>query len=291
MSINWRELKAILYAIQSFVDVLRGSHILVLSDNSVTVQYIKKQGGTRSAHLCDVTWQILQFADKNGIMISVRHIPGKLNVIADRLSRPDRLAATEWTLASSLFQLLDLSLGPLMIDLFATRHNRRTQTFVSPVPDPLAYSVDALSMDWEGLPGPYAFPPLPVLPRVLQKIGACQSTVLVLIAPAWQKQSWYPMLLELLVDVPRRLPCPQDMLTQTVGHLLHLHRSPEIFLYHGWKISGNRCWQQDFLQRLQSEFHSRREEVLSKYIKENGSILFLGVVEGISIPSLPLNHN
>jgi hypothetical protein len=37
-----------------------------------------------------------------------------------------------------------------MIDLFATSFNNKFPLFVSPVPDPKALAVDAISMDWAG---------------------------------------------------------------------------------------------------------------------------------------------
>ena len=43
-------------------------------------------------------------------------------------------------------------------DLFATRFNNKVPLFVSPVPDPMATAVDALSLSWEDLDA-YAFPP------------------------------------------------------------------------------------------------------------------------------------
>ena len=42
------------------------------------------------------------------------------------------------------------------MDLFATRHNHKLPLFVSPVPDPLAWEVEALHLDWTGLLG-YAY--------------------------------------------------------------------------------------------------------------------------------------
>ncbi|KAL8580909.1 hypothetical protein ACOMHN_039609 [Nucella lapillus] len=40
-----------------------------------------------------------------------------------------------------------------MVDLFATRFNHQLPTFVSPVPDPLAWATDTLSIPWKGILG------------------------------------------------------------------------------------------------------------------------------------------
>jgi hypothetical protein len=37
------------------------------------------------------------------------------------------------------------------VDLFATSLNHKMETFVSPVPDPLAFAVDAMSLSWDGM--------------------------------------------------------------------------------------------------------------------------------------------
>ena len=62
-----------------------------------------------------------------------RHIPGRLNVVADKLSRLCQNIQTEWF---------------LKIDLFPARFNNKLPLFVSPIPDPLATAVDALSLPW-----------------------------------------------------------------------------------------------------------------------------------------------
>ena len=59
--------------------------------------------------------------------------------------------------------------------------------------------IDALSLDWRGLLG-YAFPPFPILAKVIRK-ARLESASLILIAPRWPAQPWYPDLLN-LVHVP-----------------------------------------------------------------------------------------
>jgi hypothetical protein len=64
--------------------------------------------------------------------------------------------------------------GRPQIDLFATRLTE-LPLFVSPVPDPLAVNVDALTLDWTG-PDAYAFPPPALMGLVLkERIGTLSS--------------------------------------------------------------------------------------------------------------------
>ena len=53
--------------------------------------------------------------------------------------------------------------------LVVTRFNNKLPQFLSPVPDPQAWAVDALSLSWEDL-DPYAFPPAAILDKVVEKL-------------------------------------------------------------------------------------------------------------------------
>jgi hypothetical protein len=64
---------------------------------------------------------------------------------------------TEWELHQAVFQSIVLHWGNPNIDLFATSLNFKVTTFVSPVPDPRAYAVNAMSLSWEEMFA-YAFP-------------------------------------------------------------------------------------------------------------------------------------
>ena len=64
-----------------------------------------------------------------------------------------------------------------------TRFNHKLAQFVSPVPDPLAWAVDALTLAWEDL-DPYAFPPAAILGKVV-KLEDYPCRRIILIAPGW----------------------------------------------------------------------------------------------------------
>ena len=77
-----------------------------------------------------------------------RHFPGRLSVVADKLSRLGQTTQTEWFLLPEVFHSICSRWHWPKIDLFATRFNNKLPLFVSPVPDPLATAVDALSRPW-----------------------------------------------------------------------------------------------------------------------------------------------
>ena len=55
------------------------------------------------------------------------------------------------------------------VDLFAIRFNNKLPPFVSPVPDPQTWAVDAPSLPWENM-DPYAFPPVAIVGKVVEKL-------------------------------------------------------------------------------------------------------------------------
>lgn len=97
--------------------------------------------------------------------------------------------------------------------MFASRTNCQLPKYFSWQPDPEAIGRDALLHNWVDLKG-YAFPPL--LPGCLKKIEEEGSKV-VLVAPVWQAQPWYPNLLNLAADYPILFPPEIAHLTNQKG--------------------------------------------------------------------------
>ncbi|XP_033726763.1 uncharacterized protein LOC117316331 [Pecten maximus] len=217
--INVLKKRAVLLAIQSLQPLLQDQSICLATDNATVAAYLENQGGTKSHKLCALTIRILLLCQDIGLSLSVRHLPGHLNVLADTLSRSRSPVITEWTLSRSIFRAICIVWETPLVDLFATALNFQIQTFVSPVPDPLAWEVDALSLSWEGLLA-YAFPPFNLLDRVLHKVRNHDCSVL-LIAPLWPRQPWFPALLDLLVDLPLAIPARWNLLSQPKSRQFH----------------------------------------------------------------------
>ena len=101
---------------------------------------------------------------------------------------------------SDIFSLF----GKPDLDLFASRLNHQLTCYVSWIPDPNAVGVDAFTLDW-GIQYNHVFPPFSLIPQVLQKVEEDQAEV-ILVAPHWPTQSWFPKLTRLLVQFPVLLP-------------------------------------------------------------------------------------
>ena len=122
----------------------------------------------------------------------------------------------EWALKDAVFALLPTAYVSPVIDLFASSTNAKLPRYISWLPDPHDYAVDAFTVSWQDLTF-YAFPPFSLLPRVLAKIIQDKATGL-LFVPKWTTQSWFPLVLTLLIQHPRLIaPCRDLTATASSG--------------------------------------------------------------------------
>ena len=235
--INHQELEAVAMALKAFHHVLRDKHVLLNTDNTTVACYLNKQGGAHSPSLSMRAEQILIWCQEQQISLTAKYIPGKLNILADALSRSHMTLPTEWTIAHQALTPVWNHWFKPDVDLFATKFSKRLPIYVSPVPDPQAWAVDALSLPWGPLLS-YAFPPLPILGKVLRKAREEQAT-LILIAPLWEAQHWFPDLLSLTHEEPLPLALGPKSLVQPRTGVPHIN--PAVLNLHAWFLCGTRC--------------------------------------------------
>ena len=150
---------------------------------------------------------------------------------------------TEWSLHPEVVNLIFGLWGTPVVDMFATVHNTHLPQFMSPVPEPRALVIDALSQDWQGK-SMYVFPPFSLLNKIIQKLSTTQMGEVILITPWWPSQPWFPHLLRLSVDHPRFFQYRRDLLSQQ-GYIL----SGKSYQLHAWRLSCSTTKQQDFQRR------------------------------------------
>ena len=194
-----------------------------------------------------------------------------------------RLAFPERTDNSTLSQIFHLWEVP-HIDLFATRMNNRLPIFISPFHDPRAWAVDAMSLSWEGMIA-YAFPPIPLLMKVLLKMET-ETCLVILIPPCWESQPFFPVLLSLLVAPAVRIPIRKDLLIQPQSRLPH--PKPEIYNLHAWLCCREGSRRRDFLRNLPRESVLRSDLPHSLSTIPDGTLGWIGVSSGRWIPSIQL---
>ena len=208
--------------------------------------FIYQQAGRDSLHFPATldcrTFPLVRVTRHNS---PARHIPGCLNVIADHLSRPNQPIPTEWSLHPVIVKRIFRFWGTPEVDMFATLSNSHLPRFMSPVPEPRALAVDALSQDWQGR-SMYMFPPFPLLSKVVQKLRSTQVAEVILVAPWWPSQPWFSHLLRLCVEHLLFLPYRQDLLSQQDQKYISDGKS---FHLHVWRLSCDTTKQQAFQTR------------------------------------------
>ena len=227
--INQRELLAVERGLRALCTCLEGRVVAVFSDNTTAVAYLRRQGGTLSPALNAVAQRILHWAERLNIILMPQFVPGRNNVVADSLSRPDQVLGSEWMLHQDVFNWLR-QCWPVTIDLFASSLSHRCSVYFAPVSDPMAAGTDARLQSWDSLQA-YAFPPFTMISQVLAEVRASQGLELTLIAPLWPQHPWFP---ELLILPPLPLPSRWDLLHQP--HVRRFHQNLSMLRLHAWRL-------------------------------------------------------
>ena len=244
--INYLELLAAFLALKTFASNQKGL-ILLKMDNVSAVTYINQKGGTHSTQLCNLALQIWEWCIQKEIILQAEHLPGISNVVADIESRTVR-DRCDWMINPKIFQKLQQSLGPLEIDLFASRLTKQLPRYYSWRPDPEAEATDAFLQNWTPTRG-FANPPWCLIPRCLSQIKQQQARVL-LITPLWPCQPWFPVVLGMLQDYPCQLPPQQDLILSPSNQEFIMQQGTPTLV--AWPISGNPSLHEEFLHRLQN---------------------------------------
>ncbi len=266
--INILELWAVHLALRQLGPRVKGRFILVRTDNMSVVAYLNKEGGTRSPSLCQQVIRLLTWCQERGIRLRGEHVPGVDNLVADALSRGGpqssvvrrvRGSSVEWHLNPRVCQAIFAQLDRPHVDLFASRFNNQLPTYFAWGVDHQALGSDAFTQDWSGLLA-YAFPPVALIPRVLLKLSQTGSCLLLLVAPMWPRQLWFPRLLELVVAEPVRLPLTPDLLLTSGTRQRIPMRTVQALHLTVWRISADPLRRRDFLTQLPIS-HCRQGDV------------------------------
>mmetsp|Transcript_4131 Transcript_4131/g.11539 ORF Transcript_4131/g.11539 Transcript_4131/m.11539 type:complete len:571 (-) Transcript_4131:436-2148(-) len=192
-STNARELRALLFALQTWHQRWKGRTVRLTTDSQVAYRYVRKVTG-RVDHLSSLARRLNALAIKHKIRLLPRQVPGEQIPEADALSR---LSDTDdYRLSREAWNRVTFVLGTPRVDLFASRFTNKCSRFFTRQSDPMAAGRNAFEVDWreEGLA--YAFPPPKLLPKTIRKIVADRARAIVVMPSHWGNP-WIPMIRDL----------------------------------------------------------------------------------------------
>ena len=225
--INWLELQAVWLTLKHFLPQLQGTAVDVISDNTTTVVYINKVGGTQSPSLCRLALDVWEWCRQHEIFLVASHLSGDRNVLADALSRGSHRHPTEWTLHNAVTSAIFQHWPTPHVDLFASEKNHKLPVI------PSSSGVNALTQNWDCLYG-YAYPPTALIPRVLRKLRLQPTAQILLVAPFWPSQPWFCQMTSMLTDLPRAISQRDDLLKNAVTGMRY--PKPEAMRLTVWQI-------------------------------------------------------
>ena len=207
----------------------RGIVLQILCDNSTAIAAVRRSTST-AFHLQMISELIWKRIMAMRWTISISHIQGKFNVLADQLSRNTTIS-TEWAISPRDFRRIILKMNArLQVDLFATSLNHQLKTFVSPCPDGKAEGVDAMKINWENWQNLYIYPPTNMISKVLAKLKETRFESAILITPDAPIQPWFMALkLQKVVSIPLKLRLQQWVVNR-------LEKTPNYVKLRVWKL-------------------------------------------------------
>ena len=158
-------------------------------------------------------------------------------------------------------------------DLFATRFNNKLPQFVSPVPDPLAVAVDALSLPWENLDA-YAFRPAAILGKMVERLQDSPCKRIILIVPGWPNMPWFWDLVTISSQIPLSLPNLPNLLTQPFNQIPH--RNLTNLNLHAWLLEPQQSRSRASLKQWQQGLRLLKEDQPDLSMRQSGPFLQSG---------------
>jgi hypothetical protein len=229
--INWKELQVVYLA--TTLSKTQGKVLNLICDNTTTIAYINKFGGTRSPLLMELADKIWRHCLNTGTRLRTTYVPSAFNP-ADAPSR--RLQSQlEWSIHPTFFRQLDQLWGPHHTDLFASADNHQLPRFMTWRPHPLAIKNNAMIHRWSDMGNLYICPPWNLLPRVLQKLTE-ERLEATLVTPFWPSAIWFPRVQAM--SICRPIPIPRACVLPPPGSANNiLEKNPHWGLT-AWRISG-----------------------------------------------------
>ena len=199
----------------------QGDHVQLSLDSMTAVSFINRMGGTRSLPLCLAALHLWDMVLSRGCWVTAVWVSRDDNQLSDMLSKT-QVAVWEFCVNQKILDNLWSHWFLPMVDVFASRDCHALPGYYSWYPDRQALAQDAFSVvRWPQRI--YAFPPVPLISMVLEKISRDQSTA-ILIVPGWRSALWWDMVSSMLLQEPVSLGNYREILWSPRGGAIpYLH--------------------------------------------------------------------
>ena len=132
----------------------------------------------------------------------------------------------------------------------------------------------------------YAFPPFPLVSRVIARVRELSRVAMTLVAPLWPEKEWFADLLLLLTQPPLALPCWDRLFRQP--HCSLFHQGVHALNLHAWRLSSVTTESRAFREGLLESWQGSCGSPPLDYTSRDGRSFVVGVVEGALLQSTPL---
>ncbi len=195
--IHLLELHAMLHGLALFVPLLRGQEVECQMDNTTMLVYLVN-GSRSNQEMTTIMKDIYNLLGSiSTSLYKAVWVWGSLNVEANAASRWVDL--DDWVMRLAHLLWMHQALGPWTIDRFTDHINWQAAWFNSLFLVPGTEAQDVFSVSWVGEVNLLVLPFYMIL-RVLQHL--VESWVVgLLVAPRWEAQPWWPILLRLSMRV------------------------------------------------------------------------------------------
>uniref|UniRef100_A0A914V7W6 Tyr recombinase domain-containing protein n=1 Tax=Plectus sambesii TaxID=2011161 RepID=A0A914V7W6_9BILA len=166
-SSTYREVKTILFALESFSPLIKGRRVVIQTDNKGAVAIINKGSGLPV--LQSLAERIYNFGVSSGCKIIPVWVPRELNAEADEASRI--VDYDNWGVKTSFFRICQHKWGPHSVDRFADHHNAKLPRFNSKYYVPGSEAVDAFACHWGGEMN-WLCPPISLIVRTIRHLSS-----------------------------------------------------------------------------------------------------------------------
>lgn len=185
---------------------IRDTAVLWKTDNS-TVRWDCTKWKSTSLEMNPVLRELLDMIQQRHIQLTVIHIPGKTNIVPDRLSR--WVDANDYQLHPRIFREVQRQTPwELTVDGMASARNKLLPRFWSLVREPGAAGVNFFVQDL-AQEIPWINPPFNLVFKTLMHIKEQGARALVVL-PQWETKAWWPLALEMTAGRPIQLPLLED---------------------------------------------------------------------------------